>query len=283
MRRLLTITLIASVLTGCAAAPNATLGSVSRSAKAASPSVRVIAGAPTVTVTARSDAKSVAASQASAEELLAADANLDSIELLIQDGGAYFVQGWFTDLKETIKRAWTRWKLSREVKAALKKNKDAASQLYSKEIDSLRENRLGLKTQINDLGEGDKEIVQTWKSTHQGTFDIETRRTVDAEGVTQVSSVEVTGKNAKGLGVALSRVRTLTGEDGTYKVATQLTMTQKDGRKDYQEWLKLVAADGSEKITGFMNHRDGHRTEFTGTRDTKGKVKVDLTKIAPAK
>lgn len=283
MRRLLQITLIASLLTGCAAAPNATLGTV-RQSKAATPSVRVVTGGPSVTVTANAEPEAAAVSQASAEELLAADANMDSIELLIQDGGAYFqVQGWFTDLKESIKRAWTRWKLSREVKAALKKNKDAASKLYGQQISDLRDARVGLKTEINDLEEGAKEIVQTWKSTHQGTFDIETRRTVDDEGVIQVSSVEVTGKNAKGLGVELSRVRTLTGTDGTYKVATQLTMTQKDGRKDYQEWLKVVAADGSEKITGFMNHRDGHRTEFTGTRDTKGKVKVDLTKIAPAK
>lgn len=286
MRRVLLATLITSILAGCSAAPTSSLGAVRQKA-ASQPVVKVIPGykGPSVTVTASGNASDsvVASSQEAAAELIAADSKLDSIELLIQDGGAYLVQGWFSDLKDSIKRAWTRWKLSREVKAALKKSRDKAVELHEDEIGNQRATRTGVKTKINDLGEGLKEIVTTWKSTNEGTYNVETRRTIDDEGVTQVSAVTITGVNAKGLGVDLNRVRSLTGTDGTYKIATTVRTTYKDGRFDAQEWLKVASADGSEKITGVINHRDGHRSEITGTRDANGKVKVDVTKIAKAK
>lgn len=291
MRRLILVTVIASLLAGCGATP--TMGPVAKAsrgagsktaASAVKPGVRTIPGyagpAPSVSVTASGTATEVAASEEAAEAMLASDLELESIELLIQDGGAYFVQGWFTDLKDWVKRTWQRFKLSREVKAALKHNREEAFELHEGAIDTLRKNRTAPVTKINTL-EDAKEIVTTWKSTHKGTFDVASRRIVDDEGVTQILEVSLKGKDDKGVEIDLVRIRTLVGEDGTYKVATKKTTTGKDGRDEYQEWLKQVNADKTEKISGYIVHRDGNRTDITGTRDAKGKVRVEVSKIAP--
>lgn len=283
MRRPLLAILIASLLAGCGA-PTMADRPVKRQMSKNAPVVRVLPNAPSVTVVAtKASAEAVEASTEAITAMLEADAGVDAIELLIQDGGAYMIAGWFTDLKDWVKRTWTRWKLSREVKKDLKASQDKARAIHGKEIDAIRENRGAVKTEINDLGEGVKEIVNTWTSTHQGTFAIETRRAVDDEGVTQNLSIAIDGKDKKGQAIVVSRISTLTGEDGTYKVATVKTVTDKAGRKEHQEWLKLVAADGTATMTGFIVHRDGHRTEFKGTRDAKGKVKVAVEKITPAK
>lgn len=287
MRRLLLITLVASLLAGCGT-PAAVRSDLSRpmtqrSAKV-QPTVRVVS-APSVTVSsaAQAPAAKVLSSQKAVEEMLAADASVEAIELLIQDGGAYFVQGWFTDLKDYVKRTWTRWKLSRQVKKELKKQQEQGLALHSKEIDGLKRHRTQPVVKVENLGDDLKEIVTTWTSTYQGTFDIETRRAIDEDGVTQILSVAIAGTNKKGQALEISRVRTLTGEDGTYEVKTERKTTGKDGRTEHQQWLKQVSADGTETITGSIVHPDGHKTEFTGTRDAKGKVKVEVEKITPAK
>jgi hypothetical protein len=293
MRRLLLVSLTASLLVGCGVSPTTRpLASMQHVATApmdaaTQPFVSLITGfagpAPVVSVLASLKATpgALALSQAAAAKMVASDSELESVDLLINDGGAYFVQGWFTDLKDAIVRTWTRWKLSREVKAALKNSHDKAFSLHEGEIDNIRKNRTAPVTKINDLGGGNKEVVTTWKSTNHGTYNVETRRIVDAEGVTQVLSVATTGKDKDGHGIETVRVRTLVGTDGTYKVATKQKTTYKDGRQEYQEWLKQVATDGSEKIAGFINHPDGNRTDITGTRDAKGKVLVEVSKIAP--
>lgn len=292
MRRLILATLIASILAGCGTAPSTGViakaragGATKAVAAAAKPGVRTIPGykgpQPSVSVTATGSAAEVAASEEAAAAMLEADMSLESIELLIQDGGAYFVQGWFQDLKDWAARTWQRFKLSREVKSALKRKNEKAFELHEGEIDTLRKNRTAPVTKINTLADA-KEIVTTWKSTDKGAFDIETRRVVDDEGVTQTLSVSVDGVDKKGQQVAVVRIRTLVGDDGTYKVATKRTVTLKDAREEYQEWIKTVNVDGTESITGYMIHRDGYRTDVTGTRDAKGKVEVEVSKIAPA-
>lgn len=292
MRRLILVTLITSLLAGCGSAPTTGVatkvqrGSVTKAVSAAvKPGVRTIPGykgpAPSVSVTATGSAAEVAASEEAAAAMLEADMSLESIELLIQDGGAYFVQGLFQDFKDWVSRTWQRFKLSREVKSALKHNRDKAFELHEGEIDTMRKNRTAPVTKVNTLADA-KEIVTTWSSTHKGTYEIETRRVVDDEGVTQNLSVSLKGEDTKGVGIDLVRIRTLVGEDGTYKVATRKTTTGKDGRQEYQEWIKQVNVDGTEVISGYMLHRDGYRTDITGTRDAKGKVNVEVSKIAPA-
>ena len=289
MRRLLLATVIASLLAGCGATPTVApikaKGAVTKAATlAAKPGVRTIPGykgaAPSVSVTATGSATEVAASEEAAEAMMESDIELESIELLIQDGGAYFVQGWFTDLKDWAKRTWQRFKLSWEVKSALKHNREKAFELHEGQIDTLRKNRTAPVTKVNTLVDA-KEIVTTWTSTNKGTYDIETRRVVDDEGVTQILEVSLEGEDTKGVKIDLVRIRTLVGDDGTYKVATKKTTTGKDGRPEYQEWIKQVNADSTEKISGYIVHRDGNRTDITGTRDVKGKVKIEVSKIAP--
>lgn len=290
MRRLMLVTIIASLLAGCGtdvvtpAAKLAGKGQTTKSVAAAKPVVKTIPGykgpAPSVSVTASVAASesAVAASQASVAEVLVEDTQLESIELLIQDGGAYFVQGFFTDLKDAIVRTWQRFKLSREVSSALKHNREQAFELYEGEIDTMRKNRTAPTTKTTRQGDL-TEIVQTWKSTYKGHYDVSTRRVVDTDGVTQVLGVTVQGLNEKNEAVEIVRVRTLTGDDGTYKVETKKALTGTDNRTEKQEWLKEVLVNGSEKISGFIVHRDGKRTDIVGTRDAKGKVNVEVSKI----
>lgn len=294
MRRLLLVTLVASLLAGCGAAPTGA-GIAKSTAKRttvsapAAPLVRTIPGLkgaqPTVSMLAAAlpgtSAKVVAVSQEATAQLLATDSGLDAIETLIQDGGGYLLQGWYTDLKDAIKRTWTRIKLSFKVKQALKSNLKKSFDLHEGEIDTIKDNRTAPVTTVNNLGEGSKEIVSSWKSTHNGNFEIETRRTLDEDGITQVLTVWSHGRNKAGLGVDTTRIRTLVGDDGSYKVATKQTTILKDAREEYQEWLKEVAPDGSERISGLIDHPDGNRSEITGTRDAAGKVKIEISKIAP--
>ena len=290
MRRLILVTIISTLLAGCGASPTADLvtrtsrGAAKTVVAAAKPVVRTIPGytgpSPSVSVVAKGTAADVAASEAAAASLLESDLELESIELLIQDGGAYFVQGWFTDLKDYVKRTWQRFKLSWEVKSALKHNREKAFELHEGQIDTIRKNRTTPVTMVISHDDA-KEIVTTWKSTNKGTYEIETRRVVDEDGVTQNLTVSLIGTDDKGVALNLLRIRSLVGTDGTYKVATKKTVTGKDGRDEYQEWLKQVNADGTEKISGYIIHRDGNRSDITGTRDLKGKVRVEVSKIAP--
>lgn len=290
------VTLVAALLAGCTAAPTARLAtSVSQSgvpvaplAPATAPLVRSIPGlkGPAPVVSVKAGAAPVAAmavvSQELTAEVLTADAELEALELLADDGATYQLQGWFQDLKDSIKRAWQRFKLKREVKAALKHKRELAFELHEGEIDNIRKNRTSPVTTVNDLGGGGKEIVTTWQSTHKGTWDVETRRTVDADGTTQTLAVHQTGTDTKDLRIDTERIRTLIGADGAYQVVTKRTVIYKDGRQEQAEWTKTVTASGTEVIDGYITHRDGNRTEITGTRDADGKVKVEVSKIAPA-
>lgn len=291
------VTLAAALLAGCASAPTARLStSVSQQgvplapaplAPAGAPLVRTVPGlvgpAPTVVVKAgAAPAELAVAAQEVTADVITADSELEALELLADDGASYQLQGWFQDIKDSIKRAWQRFKLKREVKAALKHKREMAFELHEGEIDNIRKNRTAPVTKINDLGGGGKEIVTTWASTHKGTWEVETRRVVDADGTTQTLSVHQTGTSNKDLRIDLERIRTLVGDDGAYQVVTKRTVIYKDGRQEYAEWTKTVNADGTEKIDGFITHRDGNRTEITGTRDADGKVKVEVSKIAPA-
>lgn len=295
-RTAILVTLVAALLAGCSAAPSARLATAASIpgapapaplAPATAPLVRTVPGlkgpAPVVSVKAGAAAAEVAvAAQNLTADVVAVDAELEALDLLADDGGAYQLQGWFQDLKDSIKRAWQRFKLKREVKAALKHKREVAFELHEGEIDNLRKNRTAPVTTVNDLGGGGKEIVTTWTSTHKGTFAIETRRTIDAEGTTQTLAVSQKGENDKDLRIDLERIRTLVGEDGAYQVVTKRTVIYKDGRQEHAEWTKTVNADGTEKIDGYITHRDGNRTEITGTRDKDGKVEVEVSKIAPA-
>lgn len=286
MRRILIATVIAGLLAGCGAsptaprmtrttkpAPTATVSLVSNNGSGLTPTVAVKASAGV-------SAAAVATSKQAAADLMAADMSLDAMEL-IQDGGGYFVQGFFGDLWDSVKRTWTNFKLSLSVKSALKHNNDKAFELHEGEIDTLKKNRTAPITKINPVEGGGKEIVSTWTSTANGTMAIEVHRTIDEDGITQMLSLASKGTDKKGVGIDVSRIRKLTSEAGNYSVATKRTTTAKDGRKTVEEWLKEVNVNGSEKITGFIIHPDGHRTDITGTRDLDGKVNVEVTKIAP--
>jgi hypothetical protein len=100
--------------------------------------------------------------------------------------------------------------------------------------------------------------------------------------VTQVLAVSLGGKDKAGRESTVTRTRKLTGANGAYEVTTERSSTGKDGRKEVQHWVKSVLVDGSEKLDGYIDFADGWRTQISGTRDTAGKVKVDVTKIAPA-
>lgn len=299
MRQVLIATMIASLLAGCGTtptAPKATLSRLNNSAPASSgtaPSVSLqpvltsipgYAGpAPSVTVGSAVHAAQakLMTSQDAAAKLVAADSNIDSVELLIQNGGAYLVQGWFSDLVTKVKETYRRWKLSRQVKAELKASLDKAAGLHAGEIDALKKNRTAPVTKIAKLDNGDEQIVTTWTSTSGGTFTVSTSREVDSDGVTQVMSVTTSGTDKSGAKIDTSRIRTLTGTDGTYQVATKRTTIDKSGTTS-EEWLKIVNADGTEKITGFIVRPDGYQTDITGTRDANGKVSVNVTHVAPA-
>jgi hypothetical protein len=300
-RSMILVTLAVAMLAGCTAAPTARLATsaglkgtplapAAPLAPVTAPLVKTIPGfsgpAPTVSVKAGAApavaAATVAVAQEATADVVAIDTELEALDLLVDDGSGYQLQGWFQDLKDSIKRAWQRFQLKREVKAALKHRRELAFELHEGEIDTIRKNRTAPVTSVNDLGGGGKEIVTTWTSTNKGTWQVETRRIVDAEGTTQTLSVHQTGTSDKDLRIDLERIRTLMGEDGAYQVVTKRTCIYKDGRQEYAEWTKTVDADGSEKIDGYITHRDGYRTEITGTRDEDGKVKVEVSKIAPA-
>jgi hypothetical protein len=281
MRRLLAATLIASLLAGCGAAPTAT--KLAKAAAAAPlPTVRQIVAnnSSRATVTIVSAAQAPAATTTAAADLANADSHLDSIEWLIQDGGAYFVQSWFGDLVDKVKDIYHRWKLGREVKAALKKEHEAEFGLHEDEIDAIKKGRSAVNTKIKSLANGDQEIITTWDSTDGGTFHIETARIVDEDGVTQVLALSQTGTDKKGQLITRTRTRTLTSAAGDYTVATDSTLTLKDGRKQVQHWSKTVAVDGSAKIEGYIVLPDGMRSDITGTRDAKGKVSLTVGKLA---
>jgi len=292
-RPLILVVLAAAMLTGCATSPAARLGISAATLPAGAPVapaplVNTLPGfsgpAPTVSVKAGVVAAEAvtATAQTATADVVAVDAQMEALDLIADDGTSYQLQGWFSDLKDSIKRAWQRFKLTREVKAALKHKRELAFELYEGEIDTIRKDRTAPKTKINDLGGGGKEIVQTWSSTHKGTWAIETKRTVDADGTTQTLALSKNGETNGGLRIAIERIRSLVGTDGAYQVVTKSTTGYKDGRQEYAEWTKSVKADGTEKIDGYITHRDGNRTEITGTRDADGKVKVEVSKIAPA-
>lgn len=292
-RSAILVTLAAALMSGCAATPTARLAvapsipnAPARMAAVAvtAPSVKVVASAPTVTLkpgAAPLVAAQVAYVQAAAKNLIAVDQDLEALELLAEDASGYQLQGLWTDFKDTIKRVVQRWKLSREVKAALKKKREQSFELHEGEIDNMRKNRTAPITTVVDRGEGLKEIKSTWTSTYKGTWTMETLRVIDAEGVTQELSVRKVGQDSRGLKLDILRVRTLTGNEGAYKVVTTQKTTFKDGRREEMEWIKTVNADASEEISGFINHRDGHRTLITGTRTNTGKVNVQVSRIAP--
>jgi hypothetical protein len=284
MRRLLAATLIASLLTGCGAAPTAT--KLAKAAAAAPlPSVRQIVSnnSSRATVTIVSAAQAPAVSATAAADLASADSHLDSIEWLIQDGGAYLtqkytIQSWFGDLVDKIKDVYHRWKLSREVKAALKKAHDAEFSLHEDEIDAIKKGQSAVTTKVKTLASGDQEIITTWDSKEGGTFHVETARIIDGDGTTQVLALSQTGTDSKGQVITTTRTRTLTSAAGDYVVSTDGSLTFKDGRKQTQHWTKTVAADGSAKIEGYIVMADGTRTDITGTRDAAGKVKLEVSK-----
>lgn len=289
-RSAILVTLTAALLAGCGATPTARLAT-STGGKAPlaalTPKAPAAALAPAPTVMVRPGAAPVAApvvayAQTVAADVVVADTELEALELLADEGTGYQLQGIFGDFKDSIKRVWQRWQLSREVKLALKHKREKAFELHEGEIDTQRQNRTAPKTTVKTLDGGGKEIVSTWASTLKGKFNITVTRTIDADGVTQVLGVQKVGQTDKDLRVTLNRVRTLEGADGAYKVVTKSTTIYTDGRQEYAEWTKAVKANGSESISGFITHRDGHRTEISGTRDTEGKVKVEVSKIAPA-
>jgi hypothetical protein len=241
--------------------------------------------APTVSVKATVAAAAPAVaqrSQQSTADMVEMDSSLESVELLSPNGAGYKVQGWFGDMIDSIKDAYKRWKLSREVKAALKHKDDEAFNLHEGEIDTMKKDRTAPVTKIKNLASGDQEIITTWDSTYKGTWHVETARIVDTDGVTQVLAVSLSGKDKAGRESTVTRTRKLTGANGAYEVTTERSSTGKDGRKEVQHWVKSVLVDGSEKLDGYIDFADGWRTQISGTRDTAGKVKVDVTKIAPA-
>ena len=305
-RHLVLIAVATSLLAGCVSAPTARLATSRVSgadvplapaaavqapaAALPAPVVKTIPGfaGPQPTVAVKAGAAPAApalavAAQTAAADVVAADSELEALDLLADSTGAtYGLQGWWQDLKDSIKRSWQRFTLKREIKAALKHKNEKAFELHEGEIDNIKKNRTEPKTEVNDLGGGGKEIVTTWASTNKGTWEIETRRTIDADGTTQVLAVRQSGEDKGKLRITIERVRTLVGADGAYQVKTVRTVAYKDGRVEKSEWTKAVAADGSERIDGYITHRDGSRTQITGTRDVDGKVKVEVSEIAEA-
>ncbi|MDB5100473.1 MAG: hypothetical protein JWM80_4894 [Cyanobacteria bacterium RYN_339] len=283
MRRLLLATMIASLLAGCGATPD--IAKVAKGAANPLPTVRQIvannSSRATVTIVSsvQATAAAMASSSTAAADLASADSHIDSIEWLIQDGGAYLIQSWFGDIVDKVKDIYKRWKLSREVKAALKKQHEEEFGLHEDEIAAIKKGRSAVSTKIKALANGDKEIITTWDSTEGGTFHIETARIIDEDGVTQVLALSQTGTDKKGQQLQTTRTRTLTSAAGDYTVATDSSITYKDNRKQTQHWSKSVSVDGSAKIEGYIVMADGARTDITGTRDTKGKVKLDVSKI----
>jgi hypothetical protein len=219
--------------------------------------------------------------QDSASAVVASDSEIEAVDLIAEAGGSYAVKGWFTDLKDTFKRFITRWRLKSEIRAALKHHNDEAFNLHEGEIDNQKKNRTAPITKISNLGGGNQDIVTTWNSTYKGDYRIQTDRVIDADGVTQVLTVLKTGTTEDGLALELTRARTLEGADGSYKVVTDKKVTFKDGRKQTDHWIKSVKTDGSETIDGYIDTPDNWRTEMTGKRGIDGKVKLEVSKIAP--
>jgi hypothetical protein len=288
-RRLVLSLLTVSLLAGCGSMP--TSGTVKRQHVdgATAATVKTVVGvpglAPTVSVkaTVAAAAPAVAVrSQDSTADMVEMDSSLESVELLSPNGAGYKVQGWFGDLVDTIKDAYKRWKLSSSVKAALKHKDDEAFNLHEGEIDTMKKDRTAPVTKIKNLDGGDQEIITTWDSTYKGKWHIETARIVDGDGTTQVLAVSMSGTDKSGRASSVTRTRKLTGANGAYEVTTDRSATGKDNRVEKQHWVKAVLVDGSETLSGYIDFADGWRTQIAGTRDKAGKVKVDVTKIAPA-
>ncbi|MEB3196466.1 MAG: hypothetical protein VKP62_04610 [Candidatus Sericytochromatia bacterium] len=287
-RSAILVTLAAAILAGCTAAPTtrlATKASLTTPAQVAAPLQPAAAkpAAPTVTVVAGANVAAPLAAEAetAAQYLMAEDDDLEALELLVDDPAGYQLQGLFGDLKDSVRRAWQRWQLSREVKLALKHKRETAFELHEGEIDNIRENRTAPKTTVKLLDGDGKLITTTWNSTLDGTWSIKTERTIDKEGVTQELRVGKSGTNDKGLRIDTQRTRTLLNKDGAYKVVTKQTTVFGDGRQEVSEWTKVVQANASETIDGYITHRDGHRTQISGTRSSEGKVNLQVSKIAP--
>lgn len=298
-RRILLVALSMSFLTGCMAQPLPTAQRtvsrqhVARQAPVA-PVVRVTEAAVAPTITVRQGAVAappavVQFSEQASLQVTALDADLEAIDLLAEAGGAYGVQTFwgrikdrFNQAKDSVKRAWTRFKLKREAKALLKDKTTKRMKRHAAELEAIRAHRTTPVTQINPIEEGGHEIVTAWSSDHKGLRHVETRRTVDEEGVTQRLIISVKGEDAKGLAFEVLRTRQLLGEDGAYAITTHERRTFKDGRSQTTELVKTVNADGSETLAGEILHADGHQTTLSGTRDAAGKISLAIEKIAPA-
>lgn len=288
-RRVLFSLVTVSLLAGCGSgAPLAGLSTsaLQQTAPAGpAPMVALIPGfagpAPSVTVTAAAPMPVAQTSQTNAAAVLTSDQEAESTDLIAESAPNYQVQGLFQDIKDAIHRTLARWKLSSQIKAVLKHKNDEAFNLNEGEIDNQKSHRTAPVTKVSTLANGDQEIVTSWNSTLRGDFRIETDREVDADGVTQVLTVIKTGITKDKVALTLQRARTLTGADGSYQVVTDETQTFKNGRTQTNHWTKAVKADGTESISGYIDTPDGYRTEITGQRDAKGKVKLEVSKIAP--
>lgn len=236
-----------------------------------------VAVQPTVTVT----TAAATSSQSAASAVLLADQQAEATDLIAENASGYQLKGWFQDLKDAVNRVITRWKLSATVRAALKKKNDEAFELHEGEIDDQMAKRTAPVTKITAGTGGSQEINMSWNSTLRGDYHLITDRVVDADGVTQTLTVTQTGTTDKGIALQLTRGRALMGTDGSYQVTTDETQGYKDGRSQVEHWVKTVKADGSETLTGSVTTVDGWRTDFNGTRDVAGKVKVTVSKIAP--
>lgn len=289
-RQISMLVLSAAILAGCGSAQVGRMSAaqLATGTAAPAPTVSVVAGlaselAPTVSVKPGvASAPVIAASQSAVADVAAQDVELDALDAMTVQGEAYKLQGWWSDLKDSVKKAWQRFKLKSEIRQALKHKDKLAFDLLEGTIDVLSKARTNPIVKVTPLAGGGQEISSSWTSTHKGTFAIEVKRVTDADGVTQTLSVSTTGTLKNGTKVEVLRVKSLTGDDGTYQTVTREKRTYEDGRYDLSEWTKKVNLDGTEVITGFINHRDGNRTEITGTRDAKGKVRLEVSKIAPA-
>lgn len=287
-RQVTMLVLAAAMLAGCGSTPVGRMGATNLAPAKAAPTVSVVPGfasaiAPTVTVQpGLAPANVIAASQASVADIATQDLELDALDAMTAQGNSYQLQGWWSDLKDSVKKAWQRFQLKREIKQALKHRDKLAFDLLEGTIDTLSKFRTAPIVKVTPLDGGGQEILTSWTSTHKGNFAIELKRVTDADGVTQLLQVTSTGTAKNGTKVEVLRMKELTGADGTYTTTTREKRTYEDGRYDLSEWVKTVNVDGTEKITGFINHRDGNRTEITGTRDAKGKVNLEVSKIAPS-
>lgn len=287
-RQVTMLVLAAAMLAGCGSTPVGRMGATALNTAKAAPTVSVVPGfaaavSPTVTVQpGLAAATVVAASQASVSAIASQDLELDALDLMTAPADGYKLQGWWSDLKDSVKKAWQRFQLKREIKQALKHRDKLAFDLLEGTIDTLSKFRSAPIVKVTPLTGGGQELLTSWTSTHKGTFAIEVKRVTDADGVTQTLQVTSIGTLKNGTKVEVLRAKTLTGDDGTYTTVTREKRTYEDGRYDLSEWSKKVNVDGTEVITGFINHRDGNRTEITGTRDAKGKVNLEVSKIAPS-